>query len=206
MTDSTLPTPGPIPFARKGEASPAVKPGSQPGPATPHAPAQGQPAPRPPAEIPAEEPGLAMLTSLIRRGPHKAPARRSDAPVLSLSHASPWSVPAGVAPRARVEDQAPTPLVAGLLTHRTPSAPSASHVALNISMHRRRQLTLRLTTAEFARFHAFAMMTRSTYQGILASSVRLFLDTVMPVGADAKDKSAVEHATETRRPGFRHLP
>lgn len=210
MADWTLPTSGPIPFARKGEASPAGNGGSQLGPAPPHPSADNQPTSDQTTEIPAAEPGLAMLTSLIRRGLQNAPAHHSDAPDAPPSYASPGDSPAATALRAPAEHLAPTPPVAGLLTYQTPSAPSASHVGFEIALHRRRQLTLRLTTAEFARLHAFAMTTGSTYQSILASMVQLFLDAMTPVSAGTEDKAAVQAAVEppaeTPHPGFRPPP
>ena len=208
MTDSIRPTSGPIPFARKGEASPAANRGSQPGPEMPHAPAQDLPAARPAAENPPEEARPAALASLIRHLPHRGPARAANAPAPALAYTSPRSAPAGgpaIAPRARVAE-APAQPDASALIHRTPPAMGPSHVALEIDMHRRRQLTLRLTTAEFARFHGFARMTRSTYQDILASAVRLFLDVMMPESAGADDKAAVEPPADTQRARLRLLP
>ena len=87
-----------------------------------------------------------------------------------------------------------------------PAAPTASHVALQIDIHRRRQLTLRLTIAEFARLHVFVRTTRSTYQDILATAVRLFLDTIKPQSETAEDKAAPQPAPDPHRPHLRLLP
>ena len=194
MTDSIRPTSGPIPFARKGEASPAANRGSEPGAEVPRAPAQDL--------------STAGLTSLIRHVSRKAPARAADALAPALTYPSPWSAPAGTPPgalRARAAEASPQSN-AGQLVHQTPPATGASHVALEIDMHRRRQLTLRLTTAEFVRFHTFARMTGSTYQGILASAVRLLLAAMMPESTGVEDKAAVEPPTDTHRPHLRLLP
>ena len=208
MTDSIRPTSGPIPFARKGEASPAVNRGSQPGAEMPRAPAPDLSTARPAAENPHEEARPAALASLIRHLPHRGPARAANAPAPALAYTSPWSAPAGgpaIAPRTRAAEASAQP-DAGALIHLTPPATGPSHVALEIEMRRRRQLTLRLTTAEFTRFHGFARITRSTYQDILASAVRLFLDAMMPESAGAEDKTAVEPPADTQRARLRLLP
>jgi len=87
-----------------------------------------------------------------------------------------------------------------------PGGPTAYHVALHVDIHRRRQLTLRLTIAEFARLHVFVRTTRSTYQDILATAVRLFLDTIKPQGETAEDRAAPEPALDPHRPHLRLLP
>jgi hypothetical protein len=206
MTDSAPPAPGPLPFAHKGEASPAVAPASRPDSVAAAAPTL--PAPRLPAETTAEDPGAGTLTSLIRRAPHQGPPRRSETgawspatPQLSRAAAS----AAAIVPRTPIDAPAPRP-IARQWAERIPAAPSAPVVTIDVNLHRRRQLTLRLTTAEFARFQAFARITRSTYQNILSCAVRLFLDTLMPVSAGATDKAAIEHPTETRGVDFRRLP
>jgi hypothetical protein len=208
MTDSIRATSGPIPFARKGEASPAVDRSAQSGVEVLHAPAQDLPTARLLAEKPRERTVPAGLTSLIRHVSHKGPARAANASAPALTYPSPWGAPAGapaVVPRARPAE-APAQPSPGQLIHRTPPATRPSHVALEIDLHRRRQLTLRLTTVEFARFHIFARMTGSTYQDMLARAVRLFLAAMMPESTGVEDKAAVEPPTDTRHPHLRLLP
>lgn len=206
MTDSAPPAPGPLPFAHKGEASPAVAPASRRDSVA--APAPTLPAPRLPAETTAGDPGAGTLTGLIRRGPLQGPPRRSDTGAWSPAAPQPSRTAANAAaivPRTPIDAQAPRPIAHPWAEH-IPAAPSAPVVTIDVNLHRRRQLTLRLTTAEFARFQAFARITHSTYQNILSCAVRLFLDTLMPVSAGATDKAAIDHPTETRGVDFQRLP
>ncbi len=208
MTDATRQTSGPIPLARKGEASPTVNRGAEPGADVAQAPAEDLPTARLLAEKPREEDRPAGLTSLIRHVSHRGPGRAANAPAPALTYPSPWNAPAGApagAPRARAAE-ASAQSNPGQLIRRTPLTTGPSHVALEIDLHRRRQLTLRLTTAEFARFRTFARMTGSTYQGILASAVRLFLAAMMPERRGVEDTAAVEPPTDTHHPRLRLLP
>ncbi len=208
MTDSIRPTSGPIPFARKGEASPAVDHSARSSPRVVQAPTQDLPATGLLAEKPREEAHPARLTSLIRHVSHKGSARAATPTTPALTYSSPWSAPArapAAAPRARAAE-APAQSNPGQLIHRAPPATGPSHVALEIGLHRRRQLTLRLTTAEFVGLHTFAKMTGSTYQDILARAVRLFLAAMMPRSTAVEDKAVVEPPTETHHPRLRLLP
>lgn len=208
MTDSIRPASGPIPFARKGDASPAVNRASQPGAELPQAAAQELPTARLQAEKPRDEARPVGLESLIRHVSHRGPARAVNAPTPALTYPSPWSAAAGapaVASRARTAE-ASAPSSPGQLVNGAPTATGPSHVALEIDQHRRRQLTLRLTAAEFLRFQTFARMTGSTYQSILATAVRAFLAAMMPESTGVEDKAAVEPPTDTHNSRLGLLP
>ena len=204
MADWTLPTSAPIPFARKGEASPAVKTDSKLAPASAQLQDENQPLASQPAEIPAEESGLAMLASLIRRGSHRAPAPHSDASDEPLSDASLPAPFAAMTPPVLPEPPAPARPAPDLLTHQAPTESNLSPAGFAMAIQRRRQLTLRLTAAQFARFRTFAVVTGSTYQGVLASMVQLFLDAMTPASAATEAKAVVEPPAETSQPGFQH--
>ena len=208
MTELVRSAPGPLPLARKGEASPAVSREARGGPQLPRTSMQHLPATDLPAANPAERDRLATLASLIRHVPHRGSAQPANPPAPALSSTSPWSAaPNSAAVVLHAERaEASRQQEAGPGVHRMPPAPTASHVALQIDIHRRRQLTLRLTIAEFARLHDFARRTRSTYQDILATAVRLFLDTIERQSEAAEDKPAPQPASDPHRAHLRLLP